>query len=331
MKLKVARIEDTPANCMRRVVLSLDADYDGWIREVTETSFLLWCNVSMRHSDEVYDHSQRKYVHAEFPYAPMLDECGRETGVWHLKDGYIAFPGVVATHGCTLEWSLSKEVDFCQISGPLDVPQETFVLYINKERWDRSHSNANSVKWKFVAGNPTPELYSKALEIAQEEIRALNTFERRSIYRYRVETRIAGKPLTGDSEHIVYLKDSDSENEEWKTVDSFGGFITENPVKDIDYPVGCPVVSDTPSLVGNAFEQKCWAFQDVETEMFVRTKRGGFNFVTSPHDASLCKCGSYANSKAEVYSSEVGRPLACVDVTNAIWGEYPECVMIEGR
>ena len=331
MKLKVARIEDTPANCMRRVVLSLDADYDGWIREVTETSFLLWCNVSMRHSDEVYDHSQRKYVHAEFPYAPMLDECGRETGVWHLKDGYIAFPGVVATHGCTLEWSLSKEVDLCQISGPLDVPQETFVLYINKERWDRSHSNANFVKWEFVAGNPTPELYSKAREIAQEEIRALNTFERRSIYRYRVETRIADKPLTGDSEHIVYFKNFDSENEEWKTVDSFGGFITENPVKDIDYPIGCPVVTDTPSLIGNAFEQKCWAFQDVETKMFVRTKRGGFNFVTSPQDASLCECGSYADSKAAVYSSEVGRPLACVDVTNAIWGEYPECVMIEGR
>ncbi len=321
MKLKVARIEDTPSNCMRRVVLSLDTDYDGWIRDVTETSFLLWCNVAMRHCDEVYEPNQKKYVYAEFPYVPMLDECGRKTGAWHLKDGYIAFSGVVTTRGCVRDWSLSEEIDLCQISDPLDVPQGTFVLYINKERWDKFHANANSVKWEFVAGKPTAELYSKALEIAKEEIRALNVFERRSIYRYRVETRFDRNSLIQDSN----LGCSDLAEEMWKAIDSFGGFITEDPANDIDYPIGCPVVSDSQLVEGTVFEQECWALQDAETKLFVKFEHGDFTLVESPHNASLYGGSSCVNSRIEEYSAMVGRSLIFVDVANMIWREYPEC------
>ena len=329
MKLKILDIKDTPENCTRRYVLSVDGDYDGWVRDVTETAFVLWCNVVMRRSDEVYDPVRQKFDYAEIPYEPVRDESGRQMDEWHLKDGYIAFPGVAVFHGCNLEWSLSDEVDFHHITGPWDVPEGTFVLYMNKERWEshaKSYADTGDVKWEFVDGRPTPELYAKALEIAKEEVMALNVFERGSIYRYREETRFIEKPSIEDAKYIVYSEDLDSEEEEeWEEVDSFGGFITEKPMMDMDIPIGCPIVTESPELVGYTFEQECWAFQDVESKMFLKWDGDGFCFVKTAYSATIYGSSSCADSKIDEYAKKVGRLLEYIDVTKAIWGRYPEC------
>ena len=149
MKLKVLKSEDTPKNCVRRIVLKHDKNGE-WVRDTQDCVFMLWSNSRNRVGDCVWDPVLKRRVEVDSPFEEILDEDGYGTGERRIKEGLIAFPVDVYEHGGT-EWALSGEGGV-RFSCPWDAAHGAFYLYVDKKRWD---SLCGNCEWKFADGKPT--------------------------------------------------------------------------------------------------------------------------------------------------------------------------------
>ncbi len=323
IKLKVLHLEDTPANATRRIVLEHDdSEYHEWIREDCDNVFLLWSNCRGRRGDTLWNPVLKTHVEVDSPYEPVLDDEGDETGDYRLKDGLIAFRVDVYEHS-GMAWALHRE------GGPgftcpwdstsrMDDPGP-FVLYTDEERWN---SLCGNCKWEFVDGEPTDELYEAARKVARSEVEMMNLCELDSYYGYRLEAKIHERADVVTTDADGEVSRAIREFDDWDEEDSCWGCLTDKPARDCDFPVGIPVVSENTFIVGDEYEQECWALRTPDG-LYMTSKD---KFVDDPKRAFLTYRRFLDDNRA-VYERETGVKLEVVDVTEEVWSAYPECIV----
>ena len=320
MKLKVLKSEDTPKNCVRRIVLKHDENGE-WVRDTRDCVFMLWSNSRDRVGDRVWDPVLKRRVEVDSPFEEILDEDGYGTGERRIKEGLIAFPVDVYEHGGT-EWALSGEGGV-RFSCPWDAAHGAFYLYVDKERWD---SLCGDCEWKFADGKPTDELYGAAKRIARAEIEEMNLCERGCYYGYEEQGRVVEESKVKTTKWDGTVETEDRTAEDWDDMDSCWGFLTDKPARDVDFPLGCPVVTDEDYLVGDTFEQECFALSDDVTGKFVRFENRSYRLVGKPKFASLMCRTFLENNRRSYFEENFKRAFTVVDVTERVWKEYPECL-----
>ena len=319
MKLKVLKSEDTPKNCVRRIVLKHDEN-GGWVRDTQDCVFMLWSNSRNHVGDRVWDPVLKRRVEVDSPFEEILDEDGYGTGEHRIREGLIAFPVDVYKHSGTA-WALSGEGGAC-FSCLWDAAHGAFYLYVDKDRWD---SICGNCEWKFVDGKPTDELYEAAKRIARAEIEEMNLSERGYYYGYEEQGRIVEGSKVRTTKWDGTVETEDRTVEDWDDMDSCWGFLTDKPARDMDFPLGCPVVTDEDHIAGDTFEQECFALSDDMTGGFVRFENRSYRLVDEPKFASLM-CRTFLENNRKRYEEDFKRAFTVVDVTERVWKEYPECL-----
>ena len=335
MKLKVISTDKTPKNAMRRVILEHD-EYSGheWIRESRDFTFMLWSNCNQFRSDKILINGKR--IEVDSPFEEILDEDGFGTGDYKLKEGIIAF-GVDVYEHSGIVYALHGEGGAC-FSCPWDTSRNLMWLWTNKERWDKLCGNC---EWKFVDGKPTNELYQAAHRIAKNEIEEMNLCEEGAYYGYRVEER----EIYHEKTEITFPDGRPSETRERdvdKWIDgneSCWGTLTEEPAQDCDFPLGIPVVASKESyIVGDTFEQECFAYRDKKSGKFLdwESNQSGspskhkVKPVDNAKDAALM-CRKFLSDNLKSFEKDFKRKLEIVDVTEEVWANYPECIVVEKK
>ena len=321
MKLKVLSLDETPKNCLSRVVLEHDDEYQEWIRDTMDNTFLLWSNCRGKRGDEIWDPVLKRRVEVESPYEEILDEDGYGTDEYKLKEGLIAFPVDIYEHS-GIAWALHGEGGVC-FQCPWDTTRGAFVLYTDEKRWNDFCGNC---KWEFKDGKPTDELLAEARKIARGEIELMNLCEEGQYYYYSVQNRIIEDQVVITTNHYGTKRTDNRHVEDWDDDDdSCCGFLTDKPAEEVDFPLGKPVVSGNKYLVGDTFEQECWAFRDDATGKLL-----GWNedhelvLVDDVRFAWAC-CKQHLEGNRKSYEDDVKKALTVVDITEELWNCYPEC------
>lgn len=326
MKLKVIGIDETPTNCTHRVVLKKDDMHQNWVRDEYDHTFLLWSNSEGHHGDRVYNKSLGKMVDIDSPFEPILDEDGYETGESKPRDGLLIIPVDVYEHS-GMVWFLRGEAPAgccCRWDSTCYNREAPFYLYCDKKRWDDFCGNC---EWEFEDGKPSEKLAKAAREIARDEIRLMNLCEEGSYFGFVEEEKITEESdvkvinENDGTEDTVHRKTSF-----WDEVESCWGFLTDKPARDVDFPLGCPVVTDDGYLEGDTFYQTCCAFRDKATGKFVKfVKHDEFVLVDEPCKASVNSQVFYERN-VEHFNEKTKLELEVVDVTELVWSKYPECI-----
>lgn len=323
MKLKVIDIDKTPTNCARRVVLKKDDMQQNWVRDEYDHTFLLWSNSEGHHGDRVYDKSLGKMVDIDSPFEPVLDEDGCETGESKPREGLIVIPVDVYEHS-GIVWFLRGEAPAgccCRWDSTCYSREAPFYLYCDEKRWK---DYCGSCEWKFEDGKPSEELAKAAREIARDEVRLMNLCEEGAYFGY-----VEQEKITEESDVKVFNENDGTEEVKhrretfWDDGDSCWGFLTDRPAQDVDFPLGCPVVTDDQYLVGDTFEQECHAL--ASDGRYVRFVKDGFELVDEPWRARLCS-KRFLTDNLSHYEDECKIKLEVVDVTEKVWSRHPECV-----
>ncbi len=324
MKLKVLNIDETPENCTRRVVLKKDDMQQNWVRDEYEHTFLLWSNSEGHHGDRVFNKRTKKMDDVGSPFEPVLDEDGYETGESKPREGLLIIPVDVYEHS-GMVWFLRGEAPAgcaCRWDSTCYNREAPFYLYCDKQRWD---SLCGNCEWKFVDGKPSDELAKAARDIARGEINMMNLCEEGAYFGFSEEEKI-----TEESDVVVVNENDGSRKAEhrknvfWEEVDACWGFLTDNPAKDVDFPLGCPVVTDYDYIEGDRFEQECYALAN-ESGEYVRYRKDASEFVKDPWNASLY-AKRFLDDNLRHYEDELKVKLSVVDVTEKVWSRYPECI-----
>ena len=332
MKLKVISTDDTPKNAMRRVILEHDGDEShGWIRDDQDLTFMLWSNCDKFTSDKILVNGRR--IEVDSPFEEILDEEGFGTGNYKLREGIIAFGVDVYDHS-GLAYALHGEGGAC-FSCPWDTSRNLLWLWTDKERWDKLCGNC---EWKFVEGKPTDELYQAAHRIAKGEIEEMNLCEQGSYYGYKTEKR----EIHHEKTEFTFQDGRPPETherdvDEWvDCVDSCWGFLTENPAQDCDFPLGIPVTSEESYIVGDTFEQECFAYRDKKTGKFLdwEFEQNGWpsKYKVKPVDNAknaTLMCRQFLTDNLKSFEKDFKRKLEIIDVTEEVWANYPECIVVE--
>ncbi len=327
MKLKVLGVDDTPKSCRRRVVVERDDGWNEWVRDTCDNCFMLWSNCERAIStEEVWDSALKRRVPVDSPYEEIEDEDGCGTGEYREREGLICFPLDMYEHSGRT-WALSGSGCY-PFTDRWDTSTGVAVLYVDERRWKELGGRA---EWKFEDGAPSAELYAEARAIAESEVKAMNLCESGSYYRYRVEELVHEDSVVTRTawDGTVVAKDERVSTDTWEDGDdSCGGFLTDDPLKDMDFPAGVPVVTPDAYLVGDVFEQTVRALKDDATGKYVKLVYNGdargCELVDSPKDATL-DGGRFLDSNRRLYEDDLKRALTVVDVTEEVWGEHPEC------
>lgn len=321
MKLKVLGVGSTPENCARRVVVEHDDGWQEWVRDTCDNCFMLWSNCERAISTEqVWDPDLKRKVDVECPYEEIEDEDGNGTGEYREREGLICFPLDMYEHSGRA-WSLSGSNRY-PFTDRWDTTSGVAVLYVDERRWK---SLGGKAEWKFVDGEPSEELYAEARAIAESEVEAMNLYEQNSYYRYRVEERVHEESVVTRTLPDGTSTTKNVSSDVWEpTDDECGGFLTDEPLKDMDFPAGIPVVSPDDYLVGDVFEQTVKALKDDVTGKYVSFPREGIELVDDPKRATL-DGGRFLEANRGMYENDHHRALTVVDVTKEVWDAYPEC------
>lgn len=326
MKLKVLNIGDTPADAVRRVVISLeDASCNEWIRDTMDNAFLLFSNVRGYRGDTYWDRNRKRRVEYDGPLEEILDEEGFGTGEHKVRDGVLYFAVDMYEHGGTA-WALHGEGGVC-FSCPWDTSRSAFLLWTDEDRWNRLGGNA---KWEWKDGKPSDELYACARELARQEIKLMNLCERGSYYSWEEQEKLVDKAVTTRRFADGHVETFEHEDVDWDYGDSCGGYLTEKPAEECDFPLGVPVVTDVDYVAGDTFEQECWALRDRDTGKYMKADYGNghvpqHGFFDDPASASLM-CRQFLENNLKKYEEDAKRSLEIVDVTEQVWSRWPECI-----
>ena len=327
MILKVLGIEETPNDCTRRVVLRKDDMYQNWVRDEYDHTFLLWSNSENHHGDRVFNRRTKKMDEVDSPFEPVLDGDGYETGESKPRDGLLIIPVDVYEHS-GMVWFLRGEAPAgcaCRWDSTCYNREAPFYLYCDKQRWD---SLCGNCEWKFEDGKPSDELMQKAREVARDEIRMMNLCEEGSYFGYSEEEKVTEESdVVIVNEHDGSRKAEHRKSTSWDEVESCWGFLTDKPAREVDFPLGCPVVTDYDYLEGDTFEQECYALAD-EHGRYVKFRKDGHDLVDEAWKASLY-AKRFLDDKLKHYEEELGAKLSVTDVTSAVWSRYPECVLAD--
>lgn len=322
MKLKVLKMSELPKGARCRVVIEHDESSTDWVRDTQDCCFMLWSNCERAiPTEEVYDPDLKRQVKVECPYEEITDEEGYGTGEYKPKPNLIIFELNMYEHSVR-HWSLSGSgfVD------PWDTVQGVAVLYTDEKRWK---SLGGKAEWKFVNGEPSDELYAEAYRIAEGEVHEMNLCEDGYYYSWRLDTLGHEDSIVTETrwDGTVVREAVQESTDFWDMEDSCGGYLTDKPARDMDFPLGVPVVTSNDYLAGDTFEQECFALMDEATGKYVKVTydKGkpkhelvDLKFATLNHKAFL------ENNK-ELYEKDMGRMLSVVDVTKEVWDAYPEC------
>ena len=325
MKLKVLSIEDTPKNAPQRVVLSRDS-YENreWARETMDNAFWLWSNSQGHHGDMIYDRNTKRSYECDSPFEEIEDEDGYGTGEHRERPGLIVIPVDIYEHSGRA-WAIRGEGGVC-FSCPWDSTshrrEAPFYLWTDKEKWE---AMGGSAKWEFVDGKPSEALMKNALELARAEVKMMNLCEQGDYYGYQLQLRIIEDSDVTTTHFDGEVTHETRYVEDWDDDDSCGGFLTDKPAEEVDFPLGIPVVSDNEYLVGDTFEQECFALSDDATGKFLAAFKGAVPaLVDDPVNAFVCG-REFLESNRKHYEDEAHKALTVVDVTERIWSRWPEC------
>ncbi len=324
MKLKVLGVEETPENCTRRVVLHKDDMHQNWVRDEYDHVFLLWSNSEGRHGDRVFNKRTKKMDDVASPFEPILDEEGYETGESKPREGLLIIPVDVYEHS-GMVWFLRGEAPAgcaCRWDSTCYNREAPFYLYCDKQRWD---SLCGNCEWKFVDGKPSDELAKAARDVARGEIGMMNLCEEGAYFGYSEEEKVTEESdVVVVNEHDGSRKAEHRRSVHWDEVESCWGFLTDKPAKDVDFPLGCPVVTDYDYVEGDVFEQECYALANGNGE-YVKFRKDAAEFVKEPWRASLYP-KRFLDDNLRHYEDECHAALSVVEVTAAVWAHYPECI-----
>ena len=327
MKLKVISPPQTPKKARTRIVLQHDDSDHEWVRDEAENTFVLYSRTKRLRSDRIFDDYDKIWVDAPSPFLSEPDADTVCDGFSHgerLRPDIIAFSVDLYDHSGRA-YAIQGEGG-PPFSCPFDTTKGAFILYVDRKRWETLGGNC---KWEFVAGKPTEELLREAKEIARAEIREMNLCEEHSYYRYRTEIHDIHHEKTvstyPDGREETFEHDVDDWIEDYD-LDACGGFLTDKPAREVDFPLGIPVVSEEPSLIGETFEQECFTLVDRKTGEYIRNihPNAPKGFTTDILDARIL-CRQFWESNLRSYERESGRELEIVDVTEKVWANYPEC------
>jgi hypothetical protein len=323
MKLKVLKMDELPKGAKRRVVIERDESSNDWVRDTQDCCFMLWSNCERAISTEtVYDPDLKRHVEVECPYEEITDEEGYGTGEYKPKPNLIIFELNMYEHSGR-HWSLSGSgfVD------PWDTAQGVAVLYTDEKRWK---SLGGKAEWQFVDGEPSDELYTEARRIAQGEVEDMNLCEDGEYYSWRLDTLSHEDSVVTETrwDGTVVRESVQESTDFWDMEDSCGGYLTGKPARDMDFPLGVPVVASNDYLVGDTFEQECFALMDEATGKYVKViydeGKPKHELVNDVKFATL-NAKPFLDNNKELYEKDMGRMLSVVNVTKEVWDAYPEC------
>lgn len=304
MKLKVIAADRLPADCTRYVELWRD---DGGVDEsVWDCGFRMWWAEGGGECDALFE--------------DILDADGYPSGRKRPKPGLIVFGLDLYEHSGRV-WSLHGD----DTPDQFDTSQNAAWLFIDETRWNEYYGM--TAKWEFADGKPTEKLLKAAREFARDRVRDMNLAETGSVYGYTEKRRIrchrkeTQTAWDGTEDPVVVEYDSD----EWTDCESCSGYLTDEPARDADFPIGCPVVAREGYLVDCTFEQSCWAYEDLATHRYVRLEGDGYRLFGEPRFAGLFGDPCWLNERREDFEKRFGLSLAVADVTEKVWKEYPEC------
>lgn len=328
MKLKVLGINDLPKDCKRRIVIERDeSSCCEWVRDTMDNCFMLWSNCERAISTEtVYDPALKRHIPVVCPYEQVVDEDGYDTDEYKPKDDLIIFELDMYEHSGR-SWSLSGSGRY-PFTDPWDTSRGIAVLYTNERRWKELGGKA---EWKFIDGEPSEELYKEARRIAEGEVEMMNLCECGEYYSWRLDTLIHEESTVTETawDGTVIREKAEQSTDYWDMEDSCGGYLTAKPAKDMDFPLGIPVVTSNEYLIGEPFEQECFALKDDATGKYVKINYENslprHELVDNPKYASLM-AKQFLENNCKRYEEDMGhRMLSVVNVTKEVWDEYPEC------
>lgn len=227
MKKQIMNLSECGEDVTERVVISHEEFYHENPRNDWDHVFTMWGN----HSS--YDFSDKG---AECPFEDILDEDGYETGEQRVKKDTIVFSVNLYDHS-GLSFSLGGDHAHGFDPGGWDTTTGAAYLYVAKEAWE---------KCGFAEPFGSEEMRKRAREIANCEVNEVNLVERGCWYGYRHEKWVPWTKTYADGRTI--------EGGDWETVYCRGGFLTDDPAKDVDFPRGYPVFTDCDWLVGDEYE-----------------------------------------------------------------------------
>lgn len=227
MKRKIMDLSDCGDDVKERVVISHEEFYHENPRSDWDHVFTMWGN------HRRYDFSDKD---AECPFEDILDEDGYETGEQRVKKDTIVFAVNLYDHS-GLSFSLGGDPAHGFDPGGWDTTTGAAYLYVTKDKW-------NECCFKEEFGSE--EMRAHARKIAESEVDELNLMERGCWYGYRVEKRVNWEKRYENGRTVTGC--------DWEYTDSCGGFLTDNPANDVDFPHGYPVFTDCEYIVGDEYD-----------------------------------------------------------------------------
>lgn len=304
MKLKVLDVKNAPMNLARRIMISRDDGWHEWIRDVTSNIFLLWSRSDCLRSD----------ADAECPFEEIPDGDGVGTCRWRQKPGLLVFSGDITRHS-GISYSLSGTGH----GDEWDTTRGAFYLYADRVRWEEYRGNC---EWTWHGDSPSDELLRNAREAACSEIRMMNMAEGGYYHTAEIQYRCTPVPAWEGARiarRTIWIPEMDG---------SIGPDLTESPARDLPLPLGIPVVSEDPYVVGTAFDQEVFAAADDIGRFFAFDGDGHHGESCLTHDveqAILLEREPMRDSLAR-FKALAGAPLHVVDVTEQVWVRHPEFI-----
>lgn len=312
MKLKVLPIEESE-KYNRRVVINHDeSGVHEWVRDECDNLFSLYSTCQRYRGDRYYNESCKAWKEVDSPFEED------ENGNMKQKDGLIVIPVDVYEHSF-MTWFIRGETPAgcgCPFDSTCSHYVAPFYLYCDQKKWE------SWMKSKWVDGKPTKEIFDEAFKIARSEIKSMNLCEEGSYYEWREDEKVTVKGnVTKTNNATGVATDEPVDWQHWEFVDHCGSFLTDEPLKDMTYPCGVPVFSETTYLVGDTFEQECWAFVTAGGE-YVTTDR---KLSKDVKIAYIVSDQFFLESNRHYYEEKVGTGLSIVNVTKEVWNQYPDC------